>query len=250
MYSRTELLIGSAGLAKLKRARVLVCGIGGVGSYAAEALVRAGVGHLVLIDYDTIDVSNLNRQIHALNSTVGKEKIQVMAQRLKDINPHLELELHPVFLTPENVSMYLDGELDYVVDAIDNVAAKVALLASAYRRGIPIISSMGMGNRLDPTKIGVTDIGKTYGCPLAKVVRKRLREMGVHKGIPVVFSTEPAHKPQVSTEGRIPPGSISFVPPVAGFFLAGAVVNHILTREDSATTGRNLEGVEFLGGGI
>jgi tRNA A37 threonylcarbamoyladenosine dehydratase len=222
-FHRTELLIGPEGLAILGRSRVRVCGLGGVGSYAAEALARAGIGSLVLVDHDVICPTNINRQIHALTTTVGQPKVQVMAERLRKINPRLELILWQEFFTAEGAEVIFASPVDYVVDAIDTVPAKVDLILTARERGLPIVSSMGMGNKLDPTCLQVTDIAKTHTCPLAKAVRRRLRQAGVNKGVKVVFSTEPPL--------RVPggaPGSISYVPPVAGFFLAACVIRDLL----------------------
>ncbi|MGI6034738.1 MAG: tRNA threonylcarbamoyladenosine dehydratase [Limnochordia bacterium] len=222
-FNRTELLIGPEGLAILAQSRVVICGLGGVGSYAAEALARAGIGSLVLVDHDIISATNINRQIHALTTTVGQPKVQVMAHRLRKINPRLNLTLWQEFFTAKEAEFIFASPVDYVVDAIDTVPAKVDLILTARQRELPIVSCMGMGNKLDPTCLQVTDISKTHTCPLAKAVRRLLRQAGVSQGVKVVFSTEQPLRVHGGT-----PGSISYVPPVAGFFLAACVVRDLL----------------------
>lgn len=222
-FNRTELLIGPEGLAILAQSRVVICGLGGVGSYAAEALARAGIGSLVLVDHDIISATNINRQIHALTTTVGQPKVQVMAHRLRKINPRLNLTLWQEFFTAKEAEFIFASPVDYVVDAIDTVPAKVDLILTARQRELPIVSCMGMGNKLDPTCLQVTDISKTHTCPLAKAVRRLLRQAGVNQGVKVVFSTEQPLRVHGGT-----PGSISYVPPVAGFFLTACVVRDLL----------------------
>jgi len=222
-FNRTELLIGPEGLAILAQSRVVICGLGGVGSYAAEALARAAIGSLVLVDHDIISATNINRQIHALTTTVGQPKVQVMAHRLRKINPRLNLTLWQEFFTAKEAEFIFASPVDYVVDAIDTVPAKVDLILTARQRELPIVSCMGMGNKLDPTCLQVTDISKTHTCPLAKAVRRLLRQAGVSQGVKVVFSTEQPLRVHGGT-----PGSISYVPPVAGFFLAACVVRDLL----------------------
>ena len=222
-FNRTELLIGPEGLAILAQSRVVICGLGGVGSYAAEALARAGIGSLVLVDHDIISATNINRQIHALTTTVGQPKVQVMAHRLRKINPRLNLTLWQEFFTAKEAEFIFASPVDYVVDAIDTVSAKVDLILTARQRELPIVSCMGMGNKLDPTCLQVTDISKTHTCPLAKAVRRLLRQAGVSQGVKVVFSTEQPLRVHGGT-----PGSISYVPPVAGFFLTACVVRDLL----------------------
>lgn len=222
-FNRTELLIGPEGLAILAQSRVVICGLGGVGSYAAEALARAGIGSLVLVDHDIISATNINRQIHALTTTVGQPKVQVMAHRLRKINPRLNLTLWQEFFTAKEAEFIFASPVDYVVDAIDTVSAKVDLILTARQRELPIVSCMGMGNKLDPTCLQVTDISKTHTCPLAKAVRRLLRQAGVNQGVKVVFSTEQPLRVHGGT-----PGSISYVPPVAGFFLTACVVRDLL----------------------
>ncbi|MBE3584762.1 MAG: tRNA threonylcarbamoyladenosine dehydratase [Thermoanaerobacter sp.] len=227
LFSRTELLIGEEGLAILAGSRVVVFGLGGVGSYAAEALVRAGVGNLVLVDFDRVCPSNINRQLHALTSTVGQYKALLMAERVKLINPDIRVEARVERYLPGVAESFFHPVPDYVIDAIDDVPAKVDLIASCVRRNIPVVSSMGAGNKLDPAAFKVADISQTAVCPLARTVRRRLRQLGITTGVTVVFSTEPPRRCGPSDESPGVPGSISFVPPVAGFILAGVVVRSL-----------------------
>lgn len=245
-FSRTELLIGKEGIERLAQAKVAIFGIGGVGSYAAEALVRCGISRFVLVDDDTICLTNLNRQIHALRSTVGKAKVEVMKARMLEILPSAQIECFQEFYLPGKGDMMLSSDLDYVLDCIDTVTAKLDLVVECSKRSIPIISAMGAGNKLDPTRFEVTDIYSTSGCPLARVMRKELRARGVER-LKVVYSKEPAmqplesednacsgqcicpkNAPRTCTVRRQIPGSISFVPSVAGLIMAGAVVNDLL----------------------
>ena len=231
-FSRTEMLIGREGLSKLQKARVAVFGIGGVGGYAIEALARAGVGALDLVDNDVVDLTNINRQIIALHSTIGQPKVEVAAERILDINPNIKLKINKVFYLPENKEQFNLKEYDYVVDAIDTVAGKISLIEQAVEAGVPIISAMGAGNKLDATKLMITDISKTHTCPLAKVMRKELRQRGINH-VKVAYSTEPALKPQeceVKNGKRQTPGSISFVPSVMGLLIAGEVIKDLLQK--------------------
>ena len=241
-FCRTAMLIGEAGLARLEAARVAVFGIGGVGSFAAEALARAGVGHLVLVDSDTVAASNLNRQLAALHSTLGRSKALVMKERIADINPAAAVEVIEDFFLPERAGLFFRGTYDYIVDAIDTVAGKIGLVLEAERRAIPIVSSMGAGNKLDPTKFEVADIYETSVCPLARVMRRELKARGVRK-LTVVYSKEKPRQPlfvpmeergEADSAGgfaRQPPASISFVPAVAGLILASVVVRSIAEAE-------------------
>lgn len=222
LFSRSELLIGSEGLAVLGRARVAVAGVGGVGSYAAEALARGGIGRLFLVDHDTVSSSNCNRQLHATTKTIGRHKTLLMAERVREINPSAAVETREAFLLPDNCGEILAGDFDYIVDAVDNVSAKIALVLLARERGIPIISSMGTGNRMDPSRFAVKDLYGTKGCPLARVMRRELRRRGVGS-LRVVCSDEPP------AANHRPPGSMSFVPPVAGMILAGHVIRELLS---------------------
>ena len=220
--SRTEMLLGAEGVKKLECAHVAVFGVGGVGGYACEALARAGVGAIDLFDSDTVSRSNINRQIVALQSTVGRPKVEVMRERIADINPDCRVTAYQTFYLPENADDYpLDG-YDYIIDAIDTVKAKVELAVRANRAGVRLISAMGAGNKLDPTRFTVTDISKTHGCPLAKVIRTELRRRGINR-LKVVFSDEEP----IRKEGERTPGSVSFVPSVAGLILAGEVIKDI-----------------------
>lgn len=234
-FSRTELLIGKDGLEKLKKSKIAVFGIGGVGSFVVEGLVRAGVENFILVDNDNIDITNINRQLHALHSTVGKYKVDLMKERILDINPNAKVEVYKTFYMPDNKDNILDNSVTYIVDAIDTITAKIELALDAKNLNIPIISSMGTGNKLDPTKFEISDISKTSVCPLAKVMRKKLRELGI-KEYKVLYSKEESIKLNESvnkeclelTDKRQVPGSISFVPSVAGLIIAGEVIKDII----------------------
>lgn len=228
-FSRTELVFGEEAMLRLQRAHVLVFGIGGVGSYCTEALARAGIASLTLVDNDTVSITNINRQLIALQSTVGERKVDVMKRRILDINPHASVTIKPIFITPE--TLFDLSSYDYIVDAIDTVSAKLAIIEQATKKNIPIISCMGAGNKLDPTKFEICDIYKTTLCPLARVMRRELRKRNIQK-LTVVYSTEKATKPAQSEElnstvRRQIPGSVSFVPPVAGLIAAGEVIRNI-----------------------
>ena len=244
-FSRTELVIGKEGVEKLNNAKVAIFGLGGVGSFVLEGLVRAGIGNFVLIDDDKICLTNLNRQILATRKTVGQAKVEVAKQRILDINPNANVEVYQEFFMPDSKEI-LDDTVDYIVDSVDTVTAKVELVVRANKLNIPIISSMGTGNKLDPTRFEVTDIYKTSVCPLAKVMRKELRNRGINK-LKVVYSKEEPIKPDDNSEYSCKtncicppgtkrkcsiknqvPGSISFVPSVAGLIIAGEVVKAIL----------------------
>ncbi|HHY60128.1 MAG TPA: tRNA threonylcarbamoyladenosine dehydratase [Clostridia bacterium] len=228
-FERTRLLIGDRGLAVLQESSVIVFGVGGVGSFAVEALARAGVGKLTLVDHDVVTWSNLNRQLPALHSTVGQPKVEVLKRRIADINPRCVVTTYREFYEAGNRELFFQEKYDYVVDAIDKIKSKVDLIEQCVRRKIPIVSSMGAGNRLDPVGFRVADISETFSCPLAKAVRKELRQKGIEQGVKVVFSPKPCApvvQRDASTE-RVP-GSISFVPPVVGMILASVVVNDLL----------------------
>lgn len=230
-FCRTELLIGTEGREKLTNSKVIVFGIGGVGSFVVEALTRAGVGNLILVDNDTICVSNLNRQIHATQSTIGKIKVEAMRDRILSINPSCNVEIKQIFINGDNIEEVIKEDIDYVVDAIDTVTSKLALAKYCYEKGIRIISSMGTGNKMDPTQFRVTDISKTKVCPLAKVMRSELKKRGVKK-LKVVYSEEIPMTPNkgeaVPSQKRQTPGSISFVPSVAGLIIGGEVIKDII----------------------
>ena len=223
-FQRLKLLIGEENFSKLNAATVAVFGVGGVGSYAVEALARSGVGHLILIDKDDIDATNINRQLHALNSTVGRSKVEVMRERVKDINPAAQVDaIQKFFLPSENVEDFFICRYDYVIDAIDTLTAKIFLVEECERRGIKIISSMGAGNKLDATRFRVGDIYQTTTDPVAKVMRKKLKERGI-KSLKVVWSDEP---PQPVKDFI---GSAAFVPSVAGLIMAGEVVKDLIEK--------------------
>mgnify|MGYP006070079095 FL=1 len=233
-FARTELLIREDGLKKLRKARVAVFGIGGVGGYAVEALARSGVGHFLLVDNDVVGESNLNRQIIALRSTLGRYKTAVMKERIADICPETEVKTQECFFLPEHADRFDFGAFDYVVDAIDTVSGKLELAVSCQKAGTPLISAMGAGNKLDPSRFEVTDIYRTKGCPLAKVMRRELRKRGIER-LKVVYSTEEPKKPLrqiLGGDGRkVTPGSMVFVPGTAGLLLASEVVKDLLERQ-------------------
>ena len=228
-FMRTGLLLGEEGIRKLNQSTVAVFGIGGVGGFAAEALARSGVGHLVLVDADVVSESNINRQIIATHRTIGKSKVQVMKERIEDINPEAQVETRQTFFLPENADQFDFGSYDYVVDAIDTVTGKIELVLQGQKAEIPVISSMGAGNKLDPTMFQVADIYETSVCPLAKVMRKELKKRNV-SALKVVYSREKAMEPliRISEDGkRQVPGSAAFVPSVAGLILAGEVIKDL-----------------------
>lgn len=231
--TRTALLLGTEGMRRLAASHVLVVGLGGVGAYAAEEIARAGVGRMTLVDADVVSLSNLNRQLPALHSTLGKPKAEVMAARLRDINPDLEIEVRNCFVRDEETEALLDAaHYDFVVDAIDTLSPKTFLIYHALQRHLPIISSMGAGAKMDPSRIRIADISKTTDCALARAVRKRLKGMGIRSGLPVVFSTEPAN-PQAILEvedeacKRTTTGTVSYMPALFGCYLASYVIRHL-----------------------
>lgn len=232
-FVRTEMLLGTETMEKLKNAHVAVFGVGGVGGYVVEALARSGVGEFDLIDNDTVALSNINRQIIATHSSVGKYKVDVMKERVLDINPEAKVTVHKCFFLPENSADFDFSKYTYIVDAIDTVTAKIELIIKAKEAGVPIISSMGTGNKLDPSKLEVTDIYKTEMCPLARVMRTELKKRKIPK-LKVVYSKEQPIKVQKKEDNQITsekqgrikdvPGSVAFVPPVAGLMIAGQVI--------------------------
>lgn len=245
-FSRTELLIGAEGIAKLSRAKIAVFGIGGVGTFVVEGLVRSGIGKFVLIDDDCICLTNINRQLHATTKTIGRSKVEVMRDRILEINPKAEVTVFEKFYLPETAEEMLADDYDYIVDAIDTVTGKIDLIVKAKERGIPVISSMGAGNKLDPTRFEVADIYKTSVDPLAKVMRKELKQRGI-QALKVVYSKEEPLQPVETEENscatgcvcpkgstrhctvrRHIPGSIAFVPSVVGLIIAGEVVKDIV----------------------
>ena len=224
-FIRTQLLIGSEKQDILKRKHVAVFGVGGVGGYVCEALTRCGIGHFTIVDRDTINESNINRQIIALTSTVGRAKVDVMKERMSDINPDVSVKACEVFYLPQNASEFDFAEYDYVVDAVDTVTAKLQIITAAKEAKVPVISSMGAGNKLDPSLFRIADISKTSVCPLAKVMRRELKNRGI-KDVKCVYSTEEAIKPEGNEIG-----SIAFVPSVAGLLIASEVIRD-LTYQD------------------
>lgn len=251
-FSRTELLIGRQGVETLRQARVAVFGAGGVGSYTIEALARSGIGALDIIDGDEVSLTNINRQLIALESTVGRSKTEVARERVLAINPDCAVRAIPLFFTAENSGMLTFSDYDYVVDAIDTVSAKLELISLAKAAGVPVITCMGAGNKLDPTAFRVADIGQTSVCPLARVMRRELKKRNI-TGVKAVYSTEEAICPLPSedgdtkgTAGRPTPGSMAFVPGAAGLVLAAEVVKDLLGMA-SGTPGRSPEKGEVHG---
>ena len=237
-FSRAELLLGQEGMRRLKEAAVIVFGVGGVGSHCIEAMARGGVGTLILVDNDRVSLTNINRQSIAYHSTVGKYKTEVMKERIKDISPETEVFTHELFVLPENLEQVFDRPVDYIIDAIDTVTAKLALAEFAQARNIKIISSMGTGNKLHPELFEIADISKTSVCPLCKVMRRELKARGI-RHLQVVYSKEAPINIQGKSTGehtgmrRALPGSVSFVPPVAGLLLAGEVIRRLAGIEEA-----------------
>lgn len=244
IFTRTKLLIGQEGLNKLKNSKVIVFGVGGVGSFCIEALARAGIGNLHIVDDDTVSITNINRQLVATHQTLGQDKVQIMKQRILDINPDANVTVSNIFYTQQTADLIDLSSFDYIIDAIDTIPAKILLVENAKKLNVPIICAMGAGNKLDPTKFQVTDIFKTSVCPIARQMRYQLKRKGIKK-LKVVFSTElPIKVPPIEKDPnavsssqfrdtnakKIVPGSISFVPPVSGFILAGEVVNDLLKK--------------------
>lgn len=240
-FSRNELAIGKEGLDIMKNSTVAILGIGGVGSFAAEALARSGVGRIVLVDKDDVDITNVNRQLIALLSTVGQPKVDVMKERIKDINPDCEVVSLKIFYTEDTYEEFFSYNLDFVVDASDTIMYKIHLMKECLKRNIPIISSMGAANKMDPTRFQITDISKTHTDPIAKVIRTKLRKEGIYKGIPVVFSDESpiviredvrkvvGNEQAATRKGKMPPSSNAFVPSTCGLIMASYVVRELLS---------------------
>lgn len=232
-FSRSELLLGKEAIDLLAKKRVAVFGVGGVGGYVVESLARTGIGHLDLIDNDTVSLTNINRQIIALHSTIGKDKVEVAKDRVLDINPNCDVKVYKTFYLPETASLFNFKDYDYVVDAIDTVAGKLMLIEEAKRNNVPIICSLGAGNHLDPLSFKVSDINKTSMCPLAKVMRRELKKRNI-KDVKVVYSTEQAIKPyeyeeiQKDSSKRATPGSVAFIPSVVGLIIGSEVIKDLL----------------------
>ncbi|MBE6803277.1 MAG: tRNA threonylcarbamoyladenosine dehydratase [Ruminococcaceae bacterium] len=221
-FSRTERLIGKENLEKIKNKNIIIFGLGGVGSYVAEALARCGIGKMTVVDKDTVDITNINRQLYALHSTIGRNKADVARERILDINPECQVTSIVKMYLPENADEFNLAQYDYIIDAIDNVTAKIDLAIKSQELGIPMIASMGTGNKLDPTAFKITDIYKTDTCPLCRVMRRELKARGVEK-LKVLYSTEIP-----KNDGERTPASISFVPSVAGLIIAGEVIKEML----------------------
>lgn len=230
-FSRTAYVFGENAIEKLNNSRVAIFGVGGVGGYICEALCRAGVGHIDIFDRDTVSLSNINRQIIALHSTVGRPKVEVMKERILDINPECEINAYNVFYLPENADEFDLSAYNYIADAVDTVAAKLEIAERAYKLGIPVISAMGAGNKTDPTRFEVADINDTSVCPLARVMRRELKNRGIKK-YKVVYSKEEPRKSGVTDpeSGKSIPGSLSFVPSAMGLIMAGEIIKEILEK--------------------
>lgn len=226
--SRVEMVIGADAVQKLNNAKVAVIGLGGVGSYVAEALCRSGIGSFVIMDNDTVEQSNINRQLPALTSSIGKFKADVMAARMRDINPLCRIRVIKEFYKPGDFERLFLDDFDFVADAIDSTESKADLLKEAYKHGVPVISAMGTGNKLHPEMLEITDISKTSVCPLARSMRKRLRDAGITEGITVVYSHE---EPQHAVAANVP-GSMVFVPACAGMMMASYIVQKIIAKQD------------------
>lgn len=229
---RTELLLGDSRLQKLQNAHILIVGTGGVGAYTAEMLCRAGIGELTIVDADVIGVSNINRQLIALNSTIGKPKVEVLAQRLLDINPKINLHIEKIYVIDDELGPILSTKYDYVVDAIDTLRPKINLIVKCLEKKLPIVSSMGAGGRMDPTMVEVTDISKSHHCPLAHMLRKKLHKLGIRKGLKVVFSPEPILEGSMILCDNEPNkksivGTISYMPASFGIACASVVVKYL-----------------------
>lgn len=226
-FSREELLIGKEALEKLEKSKVAVFGIGGVGSFVVEGLTRAGIGNLVLIDEDTISITNINRQLHATHNTIGKFKIEVMKDRVLSINANANVEIYKPSNVKDREENIIDSSFDYVVDAVDTIQTKIKLIEKAKKTGVPVISCMGTGNKLDPSKFEIADISKTTVCPLAKIIRKELKNRNI-KDVKVLYSKEIPIKPKYEKDDEKAPASISFMPSVAGLMIAGEVIKDII----------------------
>ncbi|EES90502.1 tRNA threonylcarbamoyladenosine dehydratase [Clostridium botulinum C] len=232
--TRTEKILGVESIETLKKSKVVILGVGGVGGFATEGIARSGVGTIVLVDKDVVDITNINRQIIATNSSVGKSKVEVMEERIKDINPECNIKVHKVFIGEDNLGEIIDLDTDYVIDAIDTVSSKIALAVWCEKHNVNLISSMGTGNKLDPTKLEISDIYNTKVCPLAKVMRRELKRRNV-KHLKVVYSQEQPIKPMIKEEElnmrKKSPGSVSFVPSVAGLIIAGEVLKNLIKKD-------------------
>lgn len=243
IFERTQMLLGANTLNLIKKKKIIVFGVGGVGGYAVEALVRSGIHTIAIVDYDIVDITNINRQIIALHSTIGRKKVEVMEERIRDINPGAEVRAYAEKLTENNLDSFHLNEYDYIVDAIDDVPAKLLLIKTAEQLNVPLISSMGTGNKFDPSLFRIDDIKKTNTCPLAKVIRKETSKMGI-KHLKVLFSTETPHREELPEDGSRSPSSIAFVPSTAGLLIAAEVIRDLLftTPTERAIFGIKLPG--------
>ena len=227
-FQRTEILINSENIKKLNNSHVVVFGIGGVGSFVVESLVRSGIGEITIVDFDVVDITNINRQIIALHSTIGKKKVIVMKERILDINPNIKVNIFDTFISKDTIDLFNFEKFDYVVDAIDNVTGKLLIIEKCKEYNVPIICSLGTANKLDPTKLLLTDISKTHTCPLAKVIRLELRKREI-RHLDVLFSTELPIKQESNILG-----SISYVPSTAGLLISSKVINNLIAKENPA----------------
>ena len=227
IYDRTRMLIGRENMNRIKEKNVIIFGTGGVGGFVVETLARAGIGKLTLVDFDVVDITNINRQIIALHSTIGRQKTEVMKERIQDINPEAQVTIFSERLREENIDTFHLADYDYVVDAIDDIPAKLLLIQKAKALGTPIIVSMGVGNRFDPSQLKISDIKKTHTCPLAKRIRKACGQMGI-KHLKVLFSSENPHREELPEDGTKSPSSISFLPAAAGVLIGAEVVRDLL----------------------
>jgi tRNA A37 threonylcarbamoyladenosine dehydratase len=243
IFERTQMLLGANTMNLIKKKKIIVFGVGGVGGYVVEALVRSGIQTIAIVDFDTVDITNINRQIIALHSTIGRKKVEVMEERIRDINPEAEVRAYAEKLTVDSIDSFRLNEYDYIVDAIDDVPAKLLLIKTADQMNVPIISSMGTGNKFDPSLFRIDDIKKTNTCPLAKVIRKETGKMGI-KRLKVLFSTETPHREEVPEDGSRAPSSISFVPSTAGLLIAAEVIRDLLF---TAPTEKAIFGIKLPG---
>ncbi|MDO4541521.1 MAG: tRNA threonylcarbamoyladenosine dehydratase [Bacillota bacterium] len=232
-FQRLVPLVGEGAFGKIQQSHVMIFGIGGVGSYAAEALARSGIGSLTLVDYDDVAIHNINRQIHALSSTVGRKKAEVMAERIKDIDPNINIRVIGTRVTPENIESFFPEPVDFILDAVDDVAAKISLICYGLDHSIPLISSMGTGNKLDPAALSIADISETSVCPLCRSVRRQLRIRGIEKGVTVVYSREQPITKGIIEDGRQVPASSCLVPPSAGILMASWVIRKIINEVEN-----------------
>lgn len=235
-YERTQLVFGEQGLVRLQESHVLIAGMGGVGAFATEGLVRAGIGRVTLIDHDVVSVSNINRQLIALRSTVGQKKVELMRARIQDINPACQVTALDRFIRREDMDALLSPRPDYVLDAIDSLSCKVALVETAFKMGIPVASSMGAGRKMDPAAVQVADISKTRVCALARHMRQHLKKLGITQGVKTVYSTEPSaphgeYEAFEGSRGRVINGSVSYMPAIFGMMLAGVILQDLVNRK-------------------